>query len=716
MHLKSTSMELSAAERSWLPWFGHNNKFSLGWSCWLNRRTPPVVEQIFEGIAQTRVKLLQQWNRRQWKHLKELAGLMANAERHEREGLLSHSQAQMKDVTELFLVNADGQILASTRRERQGRRVDTGESLRALERGLEQTFMHGPYRDPVTLALGPGRSRFHDAVTLMFYQPLQLDGQPCALCARVPNDVLGDLIQREAGHIYPESGDNYLFMVESRFNPAIEPGTALSRSRFEDDTFSHGENLKQGIHTRWGTVQVKEHTELELRFTDPATGKLHPGVRETIRKGENLFVTYPGYSDYRHIPVIGKGVTFQLEGSPDRWGMMCEGDLEEVYRRRSIKLTLALSYFIVSAVLLAASLSLHHFSNLPLPANLGVNLIFLLLAVWVFNFTGPQRLASQLRTTTRVMRTLAEGEGNLTQRLDTLQMHKDEVTDMGRWINSFLDKIDDTTGQIIQSERDLRETNKAMLNHIDVAGGNSSEVQQVVAKMLELLEQQLQEISDASQTAEQLKSTMDEVMQNARVQYETARKGTDSIRNVVQTTASRVQSLDARMTEIGEVIELITDITAQTNLLALNAAIEAARAGEHGRGFAVVADEVRKLASRTAAAAEDIQHTVGSLQKETQSAVSFMKEGVEAVDSSLNHAEEAASDKEALHQSVERIFHIIKQLDERSHFYGASVRQVEGASTEMSHTIQALQLSAGRVRHNADSLRQLTGQFTVSQS
>src|SRR5690606_4160661 len=113
-------------------------------------------------------------------------------------------------------------------------------------------------------------------------------------------------------------------------------GTALSRSRFEDNSFSLGDNLKQGVRTAFGVVRVQQHTELELRFTDPANHELHAGVRETIRRGENTLVTYPGYADYRHIPVIGKGVTFQVPGSPDRWGMMCEADLEEVYRRRPL--------------------------------------------------------------------------------------------------------------------------------------------------------------------------------------------------------------------------------------------------------------------------------------------------------------------------------------------------------------------------------------------
>ena len=177
------------------------------------------------------------------------------------------------------------------------------------------------------------------------------------LAGRVPNDVLGDLIQREAGHIYPDSGDNYLFMTESNFDPSIQQGIALSRSRFEDKTFSLGENLKEGVRTKnWGTVKINKHTEFEIRFTDPATKKLHPGVQNTINNGENLFVEFPGYPDYRHVPVIGKGVTFQMPGSPDIWGMMCEADLEEVYRMRSIGFQLGTT-FVTTIMIGVASFS-----------------------------------------------------------------------------------------------------------------------------------------------------------------------------------------------------------------------------------------------------------------------------------------------------------------------------------------------------------------------
>ncbi len=127
-------------------------------------------------------------------------------------------------------------MISSTYARRIGQR---DLKAKAVDEAFKERFLHGPYLDMVTKDLGPTSPKFYDAVTLMFYLPLeQVDGTKVCLCARIPNDVLGDLIQREAGHIYQDSGDNYLFMVQSRFDPSIKEGTALSRSRFDDRTFS----------------------------------------------------------------------------------------------------------------------------------------------------------------------------------------------------------------------------------------------------------------------------------------------------------------------------------------------------------------------------------------------------------------------------------------------------------------------------------------------
>jgi methyl-accepting chemotaxis protein len=705
-------MQLSASERHWLPWFGKAGKIAMGWSCRLNRPTYPVIEQTFEAIAQTREQLLHNWAREQWEHLAELAEHLGREFAHIDSRSLMDKLAQAEDFSELFVVGGDGAIIASTW---SGRATHQLEQSRALAEGLKAPFLHGPYSDPLTLQIGPSTSRFHDEVTLMFYQPLKADGKVLGcLCGRVPNDVLGDLIQREAGHIYAESGDNYLFMAQSRFDPAIAPGTALSRSRFEDGTFTHGENLKSGVHTPFKTVQIQRHTELELRFTDPATRELHPGVRETIRKGSNLFVTYPGYSDYRHIPVVGKGVTFQLPGSPDRWGMMCEADLEEVYRRRSLSYGLMKPYLATMAGLFACNYTVQHYSGLAQGLIDAIEVVGMVCATVLFSLLGPRRLATRLSEMTGVIRTIAEGEGNLRQRLDTTRMANDETGDMGRWINSFIDNLDSVVGQVVKASRNVGATNQLMLGRSQEAGATSTEVTQAVHHMMIIVEDQLGEIQQASASAEQMKQAMEEVVTRAREQFIAVQAGTQSIRDVVERSSSSVQLLDSRMAQIGNITGLISDITNQTNLLALNAAIEAARAGEHGRGFAVVADEVRSLASRTSRAADDIRQKVEGLQGETQNAVSFMKEGVTDVDNSLRLAEDASSENVQLHQAVESMFAIIQQLNKRSLDYGKTIKQVDQSCAQMRQTVVVLQGSTETVRLNANKLQKLVGQFEVT--
>ena len=711
MSLKSDAMNLTSQERRWLPFWGATGKLAMGWSCFLNRSMYATNEQVFEGIARTRRDALIAWADDKWTFLETLAARLQGQEEDTVRELIRASSGRLREISELFLADAEGRVLCSTSRQREGQQDLPRE---AIQRGLAERFLHGPYRDPVTLRLGPTTSRFHDAVTLMFYQPVELaDGRKGVLGARVPNDVMSDLIQREAGHIFEESGDNYLFMIDSRFDPSILPGTALSRSRFEDATFSHGDNLKQGIRTAFGTVGVREHTEFEIRFTDPATGELHPGVRETIAKGENLYVKYPGYSDYRHIPVIGKGVTFQLPGSPDRWGMMCEADLEEVYRRRSISWRLSSRLAVLAGLLWLINLALA-WSGVPLWMEAGINGVAVIALVLLFRATAVKPVSEKLADMADVIRNIAEGGGNLRQRIDLAKTRRDETGDLARWMNSFIDSLDGMVGQVLRLAHESRKASDELMAQNRLADERVRQVLAHIDEMLQGAEAQENEIRNASTTAQEMRASMEEVVRRAREQFARVSHETQSIREVISRSAEGIRAANDRTEEIGKTALVINDIAAQTNLLALNAAIEAARAGESGRGFAVVADEVRELASRTARATHEIGERLDRVREETRRAVTTMEEGMAEMQERLQLAEAAADDNSELHHMVEKLFRAIDSIEDTNRRQSTHTSGVADTASVMNRVVDQLTSSAGRTQAAANKLQRLTDQFQVS--
>ncbi len=709
----------------WLPWMGRNGRLALGWACLANRSRRTALEATFEGIAATRHRLLVDWANGHWQFLEAVARDLAGDGSACADGAgfdparLQAALDARPELSELAYVSPDGQVVGSTCRQRIGSQDD---QPRALAAGLAAPFLHGPYVDARTLALGATTSRFHDAVTLMFRQPVRHGGRTLGcLCARVPNDVMSDLIQREAGHVFPDSGDNYLFIAESRFDASIAAGTALSRSRFEDRTFTGGDNLRDGVRTRWGTVRVSAHTEFQLVFNDPATGRLHPGVQETIHQGSNLFAGYPGYPDYRHVPVIGKGLTFSLPGSPDRWGMMCEADLEEACRMRSPGYRSVRAFAGLALATVAVDALLRHVLVAGPAVHAAALAGWALVSAGLFHRWTVAPMARAIDTMSAHFLQIAERGGSLSGRLDPSSFAEDGSAALARWINSFVDRTDEAVrsvtaaaGRLGLASDELAGTSNAIAAASRQQSGSAADA----ASAVEQVTVSVAQVADNAAAAARLSDAAGEASDAGHQVVGRTARDVQAIAASIQDSRTVVQRLGERSHQIDGIARTIHDIAGQTNLLALNAAIEAARAGEQGRGFAVVADEVRKLAERTSRSTQEIAEVIASIIGDTASAVETMAGCTDKAGTGVEQAAAAADALEAIGRSVSENRAMIREIadatgEQRLATEGIArcIEEIACMTEANARAVGGAEAAARRLQYLAADLRKSVARF-----
>ena len=274
------------------------------------------------------------------------------------------------------------------------------------------------------------------------------------------------------------------------------------------------------------------------------------------------------------------------------------------------------------------------------------------------------------------------------------QIARGDLTLRGRVTNDALGNVVDSVNYMLDNfVKVLERVRKAA---IDVQS-SANEILIASEEMSSGAIQQDQEITNTSSAVEQLTVSMKQVSNNAEASAEAARRALDAaeqgnrsvhdtlegmqrIRSSVQATAKRIKALGDRSLEISEIVNVINDITEQTNLLALNAAIEAARAGEAGRGFAVVADEVRKLAEHSRNATKDIAALIKAIQAETNDAVVVMEEGTKEVEIGAKLADQAGKALEAISNVVRQSAELVQEISLASK---QQVRGTEGVANAM---------------------------------
>lgn len=267
---------------------------------------------------------------------------------------------------------------------------------------------------------------------------------------------------------------------------------------------------------------------------------------------------------------------------------------------------------------------------------LGIVALVLGVAVTLLVMRG---LSRGLQRAIRTMQQIADGDGDLTRRLDA--DGRDEVADLGRAFNRFVDKIQQLVQQVVGSTTQLAAATEQMslvVRHSEEGIRTQQRETDMVASAVNEMSATVQEVARNTSEAAQVAQSADQEAKQGKAAVAQAVSSIQALAEEIGTAAKVIGELEHESVQIGSVLDVIRDVAEQTNLLALNAAIEAARAGDHGRGFSVVADEVRSLASRTQQSTEEIQRMIGSLQSKARDSVKVMEVSQQKASASVGQA------------------------------------------------------------------------------
>lgn len=307
-----------------------------------------------------------------------------------------------------------------------------------------------------------------------------------------------------------------------------------------------------------------------------------------------------------------------------------------------------------------------------------------------------------------LLQDVAEGDGDLTKRLDTSS--KDEIAEASSWFNQFMEKIQQIIGQVGQTSTQLASAATQLNATSEQIATGAEEVACQTNTVATASEEMAATSGDIAQTCHHAADSAQlasNAAETGAVVVRSTVNGMQEIAQRVEAAAKTVESLGTRSDQIGAIISTIEDIADQTNLLALNAAIEAARAGEQGRGFAVVADEVRALAERTTKATREIGDMIKTIQQETKAAVREMEEGVQEVKKGTVEAEKSGAALSEILSQVANVNAQMSQIATAAEEQTATTAEITSNIHQVSQVVQSTAKGAMDSAEAAASVNQL---------
>ena len=348
--------------------------------------------------------------------------------------------------------------------------------------------------------------------------------------------------------------------------------------------------------------------------------------------------------------------------------------------------------------------------------GLGIALLMALLVILI-----ARSIVHPLQAAVNAMGNIASGESDLTRTLDT--HGRDEVTQLSQHFNSFTAKLRQVVGQLQECANALGQSSTELGTNASQAHDRSQQQSQQMELVATAINEVTYGVQDVAKNAEHAASEMRDAQaqaQQGQVNIDGSLQQIDQLSSTISQAVEVIRTLSSESTQIGGVLEVIRSIADQTNLLALNAAIEAARAGEQGRGFAVVADEVRLLAQRTQKSTAEIQVMIERLQGHSEAAVKVISDSHSASQLTIEQAGQAGASLTAIGQALRNLnglnasiasatlqqAHVVEDINQ-------NVTQAAGLSHSTALAAEQSSVASAHLRGLSEQLGGLLRQFKI---